>query len=94
MKTISIFTVSLVIFLASVSTAHAYGGGTGFPPGYYDNPHVKYKLVCELVTKKLPHNMEIKVPVCKVVKEEVKNPNAKTLQERIAELRERILHGK
>ncbi len=93
-QNIIISIICLVLFLTHTSTAHAYGGGSGFPPGHYNNPHVKHKLVCHLVTKKLPHNMEIKIPSCKVVKNEVKNPKTKTVNERFDELRNRILHGK
>ncbi len=86
----------IVIFVAILSiapSASAYGGGNGFPPGYYDNPHHTNKLVCTMVKKQLPFNREISVPRCKVVKEVTAQAKNKNVQERISDFLTRVIKG-
>jgi hypothetical protein len=83
--------------LASPSSASAYGGGPGFPPGFFDNLHPKVKLVCKQVTKTLPNGHEIKLPKCTVEKvtpskDEI-DAARKDFKERIKELISRIKNG-
>ncbi len=85
--------VVFVLLLASASNAFTYGGGEGLPPGHFDNPHQKSKLVCQLVKKQLPFDREMFVPVCRVVKEEVQAVKEKSLLERIKEVGNRIKNG-
>ncbi len=86
----------LVLFVATLSTAPsvaAYGGGNGFPPGYYGNSHHTNKLVCTIVKKQLPFNREISVPNCKVVKGEVTRAKNQNLQERLNDFLTRVIKG-
>ncbi len=93
MTTLKTCVVVFVLLLASASNAFAYGGGEGLPPGHFDNPHQKSKLVCQLVKKQLPFNREVFVPMCRVVKEEVKAVMEKSLLERLKEVGTRITNG-
>ncbi len=92
-KTLTAISAVLFFLFASASNALAYGGGTGFPPGYYDNPHKKNKLVCEFIVKELPFNREIIVPKCKVVQEMVMPTKGKSLQERLSDFGKKLTNG-
>ncbi len=92
-KTLAATIAVFVLLLASASPVYAYGGGTGFPPGYFDNSHKKDKLVCEFVVKTLPFNREIIVPSCKVVKEVVVPTKGKSLRERLSDFGKKLTNG-
>ena len=86
----------LVLFVAILSTvpsAAAYGGGNGFPPGYYGNPRHTNKLVCTIIKKQLPFNREISVPNCKVVRGEVTRAKNHNIQERLNDFLTRVIKG-
>ena len=93
MKRVLPIIIVLVALFLTASPASAYVGTGSFPPGYFDNPHVEQKLVCELVRKELPFGKEVYVPRCKVVKVTVPPTKNKDFSERINEFVTRIISG-
>ena len=93
MKKVLPIIVVLFVLFTNTSSVSAYGGGNGFPPGYYNNPHHKNKLVCGIVKKQLPFNKEIYVPSCKVVKVAVAGAGDKSIEERITNFVGRVVNG-
>jgi hypothetical protein len=93
MKILLPIIVIFVAILTIVPSASAYGGGNGFPPGYYGNPHHTNKLVCTTIKKQLPFGQEISIPSCKVVKEAVAQSKNKNLQQRLTDFLSRIQNG-
>ncbi len=76
MKKLLVFSAAvLFVVIAGASNVSAYGGGIGFPPGYFDNPHPRPGLVCEWVTKENPNGKVIKVPRCHVERFEHQRSN-------------------
>lgn len=77
-----------------VSNAFAYGGGGGFPPGYFDNPHARPGLQCEFITLKITKKHSVIVPRCKVVRAEVHTEvKNKSFWQRIIDFSDRVKKG-
>lgn len=71
------------------------GGGLGFPPGYFDNPHTSHKLVCEFITLHITRNHTVSVPRCIIVKNNNETyDNSNSLKERISAFFKRIKNGR
>lgn len=76
--------------LAGSNQTSAYGGGGGFPPGYFNNPNAKPGLVCEWVTLDLPANVEVTVPRCRVERNE---KQANNFSERVDKFVSKVVNG-
>jgi hypothetical protein len=90
MKKLPVLFVLVAFYMISAGKTLAYGGGMGFPPGYFDNPHAQGGLVCEMTKKSLPNGKTIYLPSCHVVHNEVRNHS---WTRRLSDFLKRVING-
>jgi hypothetical protein len=83
-KTALIFCAVLFVFLAVTPRALAYGGGGGFPPGYFSPA-----IACKSLVMQLPFGGKINVPYCLIAR----NSENNNLSQRMADFMMRVKTG-
>jgi hypothetical protein len=73
----------LVAFNVQLRSVSAYGGGPGLPPGL---PTYNFGMVCTNKVMKLPMNLSVTVPQCKV-------KHDPDFNQRLRDFINRVIHG-
>ena len=83
----------LAALLLNTSSVSAYGGG-GVTPPTYNNPHSEYIIECKTAKQKLPFNLELPYPQCKLVKNPEYKAYEKDFNQRLKDFWKRVKNSK